>query len=176
MATTQQNKDQYSTSDIELSFADSEERTRESQISTDAPQLELLHHCERDAANSDDRSSRERVPSTALNDELPNAPLLEKQSDLSLGWPTSPRPVRNSFSTTAWKILIDLLLLLLSLAFLSFALFVIWYNGKPTSRHQDAAERIKQASIWVRTSSGVLDCSFAHPSRARQSIPYSLPL
>jgi len=165
MKTTQQNKYQYSTSEIELSFADSEERTRhESRISTDAPQLELLHHCELDTTNSDDRlrSSRERVPSTALNHELPNTPLLEKQSELPLGWPTSPRPVKNAFSTTAWKILIDLLLLLLSLAFLSFALFVIWYNGKPTSRHQDAAERIKQASIWVRTSSGVLDCSFAH--------------
>ncbi|KAI4649980.1 uncharacterized protein J4E78_008261 [Alternaria triticimaculans] len=99
MATTQQNKDQYSTSEIELSFANSKERIRhESRISTDAPQLELLHHNERDAANSDDRSSRERVPSTALNDELPNAPLLEKQSDLSLGWPTSPRPVKNSFN------------------------------------------------------------------------------
>ncbi|KAI4653442.1 hypothetical protein J4E93_001208 [Alternaria ventricosa] len=152
MATTQQSKYQYSTSEIELSFANSEERIRrESRISTDAPQLELLHHNERDAANSDDRlrSSRERLPSTALNHELPNAPLLEKQPDLSLGWPTSPRPVKNSLGTTAWKVLTDLLLLALSVAFLSFALFVIWYNGKPTSRHQDAAERIKQASIWI---------------------------
>ncbi|KAI4674781.1 uncharacterized protein J4E84_010387 [Alternaria hordeiaustralica] len=134
MAATQQNKDQFSTSDIELSFADSEERTRrESQISTDAPQLELLHHCELDAANSDDclRSSRERVPSTALNYELPNAPLLEKQSDLPLGWPTSPRPVKISFGSATWKILVDLLLLVLSLTFLAFALFVIWYNDFP---------------------------------------------
>ena len=155
-AIMQGNDYQYTTSEIEARDTHIERGTTPaSPPITNASRMKYVLHSGEDVSNSKQRitSPDETVPSSALDSELPNVPLLEKQSEISRRWPTSPQPVKISIFTTAWNILVDLCLLALSLAFLAFALFVIWYNGKPTSDHPQAAERIQQASIWVRTNS-----------------------
>jgi len=152
----QGNNYQYTTSEVELHFTRNERRTTpDSSPTTNASRLEYVCHGSGNVLSSEDRMTGldETVPSTALDSEFPNAPLLEKHPEISRGWPTSPQPVKVSFLMTIRNILVDMFLLALSLAFLAFALFVVWYNGKPTSHHPQAAERIQQASIWVRKSS-----------------------
>jgi hypothetical protein len=91
-----------------------------------------------------------------------HAPLLEKASELPQSWPTSPRSVKLSSGTAIWNILVDITLLAFSAAFLIFALFVILYDGKPTSSHPQTAERFYQASHLVSTCAGNLPCPSAH--------------
>jgi hypothetical protein len=67
------------------------------------------------------------------------------------GWPTSPQAIKLPMSTRIWNVFVDVALLSLSCAFLTFALFVLGYNGKPVSSHRQAAERFEQASNWVST-------------------------
>jgi len=139
-------------SEIELRSTHSKEQVPpESQLSANPPLLDLLQDGERNDLNSKDRfqSLHGVISSTALDRELPNAPLLEKNSELSLDWPTSPKPVTIPLGISTWNIFTDFVLMAFSVAFLAFALFVIWYNGKPTSHHQQAAMRIEQASTWV---------------------------
>lgn len=153
------------TSEIELRCTHSEEQVPpESQLSTNAPLLEFHQDGEGNAPNSKGRfqSPHEIISSTALDRELPNAPLLEKNSELSLDWPTSPQPVNIPLGITIWNIFTDIVLLAFSVAFLAFALFVIWYNGKPMSYHQQAAERIEQASTWVSICPVKSQCPSAH--------------
>jgi hypothetical protein len=141
-------------SEMEVRSTYSEERIpSESQLTTNAPLLEPLHHSERLVSHSKDgaHSAHETVQRLGLDCELPNNSVLEKPSKIPQGWPTSPQSIKLPMSTRMWNISVDVTLLLLSCAFLVFALFVLGYNGKPTSSHRQAAERFEQASNWVRT-------------------------
>ena len=172
LAIMQGNNYQYTTSEIELHFTRNERRTTpDSPPTTNASRLECVCHGGGNVLSSEDRTTSldKTVPSIALDSEFPNAPLLEKHPEMSQGWPTSPQPVKGSFLMTIRNILVDILLLALSLAFLAFALFVVWYNDKPTSHHPQAAERIQQASIWVRKSS-----NRSLSTRSLVSGPYNL--
>jgi hypothetical protein len=154
MATTHEKKYQYSTSEIELRSTHREERiASEPQLSTNAPLLKSITGDDPVTRNSEHRThiSDEPVCSTALDRELPDIALLEKQSELPRGWPTSPQVVKVSIRTLIWRSLVDVALFSLSVAFLVFALFVIRYNNRPTSSHRQAAQGFEQASKWVRT-------------------------
>lgn len=133
----------------------SEERVpSESQLTTDAPLLESLRHGERLVSNSEDGadSAHETVHHPALDYGLPNKTVLEKPSGMiPQGWPISPQAIKLPMSTRIWNVFVDIALLLLSCAFLIFALSVLGYNGKPISSHQQAAGRFEQASKWVST-------------------------
>jgi hypothetical protein len=133
------------TSEIGIRSTYREERIpSESQLTTNAPLLEPLRHHERPVSDSED-GAQDTVQDLALDCKL------EKPSEIPQGWPTLPQSIKLPISTLIWNILVDVALLALSSAFLVFALFVIEYNGKPTSSHGQAAERFEQASKWVRT-------------------------
>jgi hypothetical protein len=136
------------TSEIGIRSTYREERIpSESQLTTNAPLLEPLRYNEQPVSNTADgaHSAQDTVQDLALDYEL------EKPSGKPQGWPTLPQSVKLPISTLIWNILVDVALLALSSAFLVIALFVIGYNGKPTSSHGQAAERFEQASKWVRT-------------------------
>jgi hypothetical protein len=159
----------------------SEERIpSESQLTTDAPLLEPLRHGERLVSNSEEGadSAHGAVQHPALDRGLPNKTVLEKPSGLiPQGWPTSPQVIKLSMSTRIWNVFVDVALLLLSCAFLIFALFVLGYNGKPISSHRQAAERFEQASNWVSTLLIRLHRLLAHWYRAlRSTLFYLHPL
>jgi hypothetical protein len=103
--------------------------------------------------------------------------VLNKSSELiSQGWPISPQAIDLPTSTRIWSVFVDVSLLLLSCAFLIFALFVLGYNGKPILSHRQAAERFEQASNWVSKLLLRLNRPSAHSYRAPRSTPFSLHL
>jgi hypothetical protein len=156
----------------------SEERIpSESQLTTDAQLLEPLRHGERLVSNSDEGadSEHETVQHPALDGGLPNKTVQEKSSGMiPQGWPTSPQAIKLPMSTRIWNVFVDVALLSLSCAFLIFALFVLGFNGKPISSHQQAAERFEQASNWVSTLLIRLYRLLAHSYRALRSTLFHL--
>jgi len=128
--------------------------TSESRLSTDTPLLQPLHRDERAVSSSEEslRRSHDAGHSVSSDYELVGSSSVDKQLEPPRGWPASPQRVKISTTTTIWNILVDLSLLILSVAFLAFALFVSFYDQKPTKSHEQAAERFIQASKWVSAS------------------------
>jgi len=156
MATREETVYRYSVSDIESSSIDGQEQLLsdsrpENNLPDTSPQSRTVLRDASPVSNCDDgtHSTHQVVRHDALYSELPSVSLLEKQLESPPGWPRLPQPVNISIPTVIWRLIVDIALLALSMAFLAFAIFVISYDQKPTASHRQAAERFEQASKWV---------------------------
>jgi hypothetical protein len=160
--------------DFDLQHND-QEITNDSELTTSAPLLEprQQHDQHTTETQKNAHSVHETVGSPTPDSGLSDSKRLEKQLELPQGWPTLPQPVNVRISSLVWEILVDIILLVLSASFLAFALCVISYNRKPTSLHQQAAERLAQASQWVSAQANYASGLFAYHHRDPRYIPYS---
>jgi hypothetical protein len=152
MTTTQGTKRYHSVSEIEPRFAHSQEDfVYESQLSADVPLLTSVNRGEPDGSNTkgDTYSKHETSSVTTLHSELSESFSFQKHSVLPQGWPTSPQPTSISNATIIFRVLVDIALLVFSIAFLVFALYVILYDQESIKSHPQAAKRFEQASKWV---------------------------
>jgi hypothetical protein len=154
MTPIQLEEHRYSPSDIERSSPVSQERfSFDSQLSTDVSLLDFSYRDEPVASDHDSctLSVHDTDRSTVLlkDQTITNSPRQEKDLESPRGWPTSPQPLRISFGSIIWSVIIDVVLLAIAVAFLVFAWSVVLYDQKPTRFHPQAAKRFEQASKWV---------------------------
>ena len=154
MTPIQLEEHRYSPSDIERSSPVSQERfSFDSQLSTDVSLLDFSYRDEPVASDHDSctLSVHDTDRSTVLlkDQTITNSPRQEKDLASPRGWPTSPQPLRISFGSIIWSVIIDVVLLAIAVAFLVFAWSVVLYDQKPTRFHPQAAKRFEQASKWV---------------------------
>jgi hypothetical protein len=85
--------------------------------------------------------------------EKTNESLPRKGADVPRGWPTWPSKIPIPFYVSIWSVIVDIALLLFSVAFLAFALIVNHYNQAATVSHPVATERLQSAAKYVQSLS-----------------------
>jgi hypothetical protein len=91
----------------------------------------------------------ESIPLNSRNQSEVTSASLSETSIVPQGWPSSPRAIRTALHLTIWNLLIDSVLLLSTITFLSFALIVNTYDGTNVAEHPKATQRLENATKYV---------------------------